>query len=136
MTVWAEPKGFSGETFVKIARFAVVKPHPTFSVCLRINTYSGQGSTKPGMVTQDHAAVIEVGGTFIPHPKGEPLDKDPIEIKVENPDVTIDPMSRMNMAKPYTVEHNVRILNIGRVVGASVGLLERYFAESLGYAKP
>jgi hypothetical protein len=47
MTLWAEPKGFSQETFVEMARFAVVKPNPTFSVCLRISTYSGQAMVWP-----------------------------------------------------------------------------------------
>jgi hypothetical protein len=70
------------------------------------------------------------------HSMGEQLEKDPIEVKVENPDVTIDAMSRINFAKPYTVEHNVKVLNIGRVVGVSVGLLDKYFAESLGHTRP
>ncbi|KAH7068392.1 hypothetical protein BKA63DRAFT_113414 [Paraphoma chrysanthemicola] len=136
MTVWAEPRGFSEEVFVEPARFAVVRPHSTFSVCLRINTYGGQGTTKTGLNPRDHAAVIPAGGRFIEHTKGEQLDKEPIEIKIEDQEIEIDPMSRINFAKPYTVEHNVKIRNIGRVFGESVGCLDRYFAESLGYSKP
>lgn len=63
------------------------------------------------------------------------MTKDPIEVKIENEAMTIDPMSRINFAKPYTVEHNVLILNVGRVVGDSIGLMDKYFAESLGLAK-
>ena len=136
LTLWVEPKGFSEEAFVEMARFAVVKTHATFSVCLRISTYSGQATTKAGVAPDDHAAVIPIGGTFIPHHKGENLVKAPIKIKVEDLEITVDPMSRINFAKPYTVEHNVKIRNIGRVVGESVGLLDRYFAESLGLTKP
>lgn len=135
-TLWAEPKGFSDDVFVELTRFAVIKPSSTFSVCIKISTYNGQATTKPGVASRDHAAVIAPDGVFTPHPQGEDLDKDPIEIKIENPEMTVDPMSRINFAKPYTVEHNVKIRNIGRVIGASVGLVDRYFAESLGLVKP
>ncbi|OAK95405.1 hypothetical protein IQ06DRAFT_59089 [Phaeosphaeriaceae sp. SRC1lsM3a] len=135
MTVWSQPKGLSDEPFVEMARFAVVKPNARFSVCLRISTYSGQATTKSGVVGRDHAAVIYKDGAVTLH-EGERLEKGPIEIKVENPEMTIDPMSRINFAKPYTVEHNVKIRNIGRIVGASVGLVDQYFAQSLGLVKP
>jgi hypothetical protein len=135
MTVWVEPKDLSEDFFTERAQFAVVKPHPTFSVCVRISTYSGQATTKPGLTVRDHAAVVPLGGDFVPHPKGEHMEKEPIVVKVENESVTIDPMSRINFAKPYTIEHNVKILNVGRVVGESVGLVDKYFAESLGLTK-
>lgn len=136
LTLWSQPKGFSHEPFTEWARFAVVKPSASFSVCLRISTYSGKGTTKSGVASRDHAAVVALGDTYIPQPNGETMDKDPIEVKIENADMTIDPMSRINFTKPYTVEHNVKMRNIGRVVGDSVGLIDRYFAESLGLVKP
>jgi hypothetical protein len=135
MTMWVEPKGVSEDTMVEMAQFAVVKPNFTFSVCLRISTYSGQATTRPDVAARDHAVVVPVGGTHTPLPDGEQLDKDFIEVKVENPEVSIDPLARINFAKPYTVDHSVKICNIGRVVGASVGLLDRNFAESLGLTK-
>jgi hypothetical protein len=95
-----------------------------------------QRDIKPGIASRDYAAIIPAGGTFVPHPKGEQLDKDPIELKMENLAVTIDSMSRINFAKPYSIEHNIKVRNIGRVVGKSVALLDRYFAESLGHVKP
>lgn len=136
MTLWTEPRGFSAESFTEMARFVVIKPNPAFSVCLRVSTYSGQATTKPGVVADSHAAVVPVGGTFTPHPQGEHLTKSPIVVKVENPAVNIDSMSRINFAKPYSVEHNIMVRNIGRVAGDSVGMIDRYFAESLGYTKP
>jgi hypothetical protein len=136
MTLWTEPKGFSAGTFIELARFVVIKSTSAFSICLRINTYSGQATTKHGVAADAHAAIIPVGGAFVPHPRGEHLTKDLVAIKVENPSVTIDPMSRVNFTKPYSVEHNIMVRNIGRVNGESVGLLEKYLAESLGYTKP
>jgi hypothetical protein len=130
MTLWAEPSGYSQNLPPTLAQFAVIRPKSTFSVCLRISTHSTDGDDR------DYAAIIVVDGAYSPHFQGEHTGKVPIQVKVENPEVTIDPMSRINFAKPYTVEHNVNIVNVGRVVGPSVGLLDRYFAESLGHTKP
>jgi hypothetical protein len=135
MTYWSEPQRNSREAFTKLTRFVVVKPKSGYSVCLRVSTYTGKGTTKYDANAKDHAAIIPAGGTFTSHLQGEDMIKSPIEVKIENEAVTIDPMSRINFAKPYTVEHNLLILNVGRVVGKSVGLLDQYFAESMGYAK-
>jgi len=135
MTPWTEPVGSSGDPFTKTARFVVVKPGHSFSVCLRISTYSGQATTKPGVAAHQHAAIILQGSQVVMHEKGERLSKQPIEIKVEEADIDVSAMSRVNFAKPYTVEHNVKVRRIGRVVGDSVKRLERYFAESLGFTK-
>lgn len=134
-TLWVEPMGFSTRTFAELARFVVLKSTSSFSICLRISTYSGQATTKPGIVPDAHAAIVPVGGDFVAHPRGEHLKKDPITVRVENPSITIDPMSRINFTKPYSVEHNVMVRNIGRMTGESVGMLDRWFAESLGYTK-
>jgi hypothetical protein len=130
MTLWTEPSASSPESLPELAHFAVIKPKATFSVCLRISTHFTGGDAS------DHAAIIVVDGAYSPQPRDEHSDKDPIQVKLEKPGVTIDPKSRINFAKPYTVEHNVKICNVGRVIGASVGLLDQYFAESLGHTKP
>jgi hypothetical protein len=135
LTLWSEPKGNSLETFTKLARFVVVRVYSRYSVCLRFSTYDGQATTKHDAKSADHAAVINMGGTFTSHVQGENMSKEPIEVKIENNDFTIDEMSRINFAKPYTVEHNLLILKIGRVVGESVWLLDTYFAQSLGLVK-
>lgn len=146
MTLWSEPKGFSEaeraaigaaeQTFVEPARFVVVKPKSTHCICLRISTYSGQATAKPGVAASEHAAVLPLGGSFQPHPRGESqMTKDPIFIKLENPDVSIDPMSRINFGKPYTVEYNIKVRKLGRVYGESVAKMDEYFAESLGLTR-
>ena len=145
-THWSEPRGITKaergtntlaeEAFTEMVRFVVLKPKATHSICLRISTYSGQATTKSGIVVADHAAVLSVGDTFLEHPEGEPgLTKDPIYIKVETPEEKIDSNSRINFGKPYTVEHNLRIRNIGRVVGDSLTKLDDYFAESMGITR-
>jgi hypothetical protein len=45
----------------------------------------------------------------------------------------VSPASRINFAKPYTIEHNIKVRNVGRVVGESVRQLEHYLAHFLGF---
>jgi hypothetical protein len=47
----------------------------------------------------------------------EGLDKDPIRVRSEQrgPEGVLDPASRLNYSKVYTVENYVRVLNIGMV---------------------
>ena len=132
MINWSEPDGNTGRAFTKPARFVVVRPGNGFSVCLRISTYSQQGTTKPGIFPNQHAPVVLQGYEAVVY-QGEDGLKERIEIKRENVEVDISPASRINFAKPYTIEHNVKVKNIGRVVGESVRRLEQHFAEFLGF---
>ena len=137
MTLWTEPDGHTGRPFTKPARFVVVKSALTFSVCLRISTYSGQATTKPGVIRDQHAPVFRQGyrPEILPDESqpNEPQLQKPIEIKLENEEIDVSPKSRINFGKPYTIEHNVKVKNIGRVVGESVRELEYHLAHFLGF---
>jgi len=41
-------------------------------------------------------------------------------------------MSRINFAKIYTVEHNIKVRNVGRVTSESLQEIERHFLKALG----
>jgi len=43
------------------------------------------------------------------------LDKDPIEVEPKTPRDTLEVGSRINYAKIYTVEHNVKVHFVGRI---------------------
>ena len=43
------------------------------------------------------------------------MSKKPIRVEIKDPSHKLDPMSRLNYAKIYTVEHNVKVLFIGKV---------------------
>ena len=119
------------EAFMEIARFVVVKAKSSHSLCLRISTYGGQATTKPGINPADHAAVVQEGTTAARH-SGENLVHEPIEVKIEDRDVSIHAMSRINFAKIYTVEHNIKVRNVGRVTSESLQEIERHFLKALG----
>ncbi|KAF2251135.1 hypothetical protein BU26DRAFT_276633 [Trematosphaeria pertusa] len=136
MVVWPEPGGeavkdqLGPPVFMKARRFVVIRPKATHCVCLPINTYQGQATTKPGVVAQDHAAVVMLGEEPKLHPEEKQLTKEPMFITLENKSTgPIDPMSRINFAKVYTVEYNVKVRNIGRIVSDSIWRMDQYFAE-------
>lgn len=101
-----------------------------------IHTYNGQATLKHNLpepsqhaiiYTSDHAPAehwykAENGAIIQEH-----LSKDPISVirEQEGPEGDLDPLSRLNYSKIYTVEKNVRVLNIGRVADASMSSLLR-----------
>jgi hypothetical protein len=120
-------------TFTKVRRFVVVQEKKGFCLCLSLNTYNGQGTTKEGIEDQDYAAVYPVGGA--PQIRvGEQITKDPFPIIVEDKSERIHAMSRLNFGRVYTVEHNVKVARIGRIPDENLSLLKHYFV--LGIAEP
>lgn len=101
-----------------------------------IQTYSGQATLKPNLPERQQHAIIHTSkrcpdpysytagdGTIVE----EQLDKDPIKVRSEQrgPEGDLDPLSRLNYSKIYTVENFVRVLNIGIVEKQSLPSLWR-----------
>ncbi|KAH7370064.1 hypothetical protein BKA65DRAFT_487615 [Rhexocercosporidium sp. MPI-PUGE-AT-0058] len=135
--LWAEPEGntvnssatsitdytlqtrFDGENvYTSIRRFVIVAADQGHCQCLPILTYKRYATLKNG-VKADHHAIVHMGD---PAPKplpGESLSLKPIKIKAKTPRDRLKPQSRINYAKIYTVEHNVKVLFIGEVSRSS-----------------
>lgn len=93
-----------------------------------VQTYRGQGATKVGVIVEDHA-VIYTGGERDPPPsllEGEGITKQALRV-VADGNETLDECSRINFGKIYTVEHNVKVLNIGIIAPEHIYLLEYYW---------
>lgn len=137
MVFWPELAG-TPETertiYWKIRRFVVIRAKSAYCLCLSISTYQGQGTTKAGVAIHDHAPLLPVDGEVLLHPEEEQLTKDPLYIKAEDPSIQIDPMSRINFAKVYTVEYNLKVRKVGRIVSDSVRKMEGYFVEAVKLA--
>lgn len=146
--MWAEPAGSNargyqfatpssrGEgIYSKDRYFIVVKEQRGFCSCVSINTYGRQGTQKRGVNPDDHAAVYN--STKKPPPtNGERMTKKAFPIIVEAAGEAIDPMSRVNFARNYTVEHNVKVVKVGRIPPDDIPRLTKYFRESfLGEAE-
>lgn len=93
-----------------------------------IHTYSRQGTRKPGVHAKDHA-VIHMAGTepFI-HPNETAMIKRPLEVEPASFGQTLHEMSRINFGKVHTIEHNIKVMPVGKIT-------EESMPKFLGYAK-
>ena len=115
-----------------IQRMAVVKEDHGFCWCIPINTYNGQGVAKVGFSNRDILAhaIIYMKGSPSQGAKGEPkLSKKPIEVTPAATDQQLDSMSRIHFGKVHTVEHNVKIMNVGQVTKDSLQYFEGYWND-------
>jgi uncharacterized C2H2 Zn-finger protein len=126
--LWSEPIGSGGteitfeakygeKAFHKIRRFIIMKQRNGHSVCLPILTYGYQGVLKYGVHPEDHAVVYssKKDGPYLLDGEKGLMPNKPIRIEIRYASHKLDPHSRLNYAKVYTVEHNVKVLFIGRV---------------------
>lgn len=147
-SLWIEPAGNMsdqnapfmtrtalGETaFTKVRHFVVVREMHGCCLCLPLNTYNGKGTLKEANRPNNHAAVFPLGG----EPKvlgGERLSKEPFPINVEEPTEKIDPLSRLNFGRIYTVEHNIKVRKVGRIPDEHLPRLNEYFEETFAFSK-
>jgi hypothetical protein len=144
-TRWTEPAGSSisedgsvytgsseyGEgVFTKVRFFVVIRAMQDCSLCLPLNTYNRQGTTKNRVQSQHYAVVYAQGSEPLLAP-GEMMTKRPISIVVENNLEKLDPMSRLNFGRVYTVEHNLKVSKVGRIAPEHMHVLEANFLETI-----
>jgi hypothetical protein len=125
-----KPGRFGEPIHSKIQRMAVVKEDHGFCWCIPINTYNGKGVGKPGFNDRDIRAhaIIYMAGCPSEEAKGEPkMSKKPIEVNSAGPDQKLDPMSRIHFGKVHTVEHNVKVMNVGNITKKSLEYFEAYW---------
>lgn len=116
---------------VKIQWFVVVGVGGDHSaICLPINTYGKRGATKSGIHTAHHAALVPKGKPEYRLP-GEDRLMEALHIQVEDKTETIHPTARINFGKIYTIEHNVKVKSVGRIVPEDLHRLRHYWRSVL-----
>ncbi|KAH7378346.1 hypothetical protein BKA66DRAFT_149821 [Pyrenochaeta sp. MPI-SDFR-AT-0127] len=104
--------------FYKIRWFVVVREGHNCCTCLSIQTYGGRG-VPPGK-PKEHHAIMYTGDTEPEASPSEMVHGEPpmgrsIRVISKQPWMKLDKMSRVNFVKIYTVEHNVKVEDFGRV---------------------
>ncbi|KAF2179462.1 hypothetical protein K469DRAFT_497627, partial [Zopfia rhizophila CBS 207.26] len=118
MTIATEPR-FQEKIFVKIRWFVVVREGRDCCTCLSIQTHGGRGV--PYNKTKSHHAIIYTGASPpaplpLELPRGQELPMGrPIRVIPHRPYDKLDPLSRINFVKLYTVEHSVKVYHFGNV---------------------
>ncbi|KAF4344253.1 hypothetical protein FBEOM_1647 [Fusarium beomiforme] len=128
--LWPEPAGggsiveetvyrdqYGGRIFVHFRRFIVVANDLGHCTCIPISTYGKKGCKKTGVKAEQHGIVAESSNRNPTGLSGEPkLGFPPVRVHIYEPNERISRESRVNYSKLTTVEHNVKVLFIGRVV--------------------
>lgn len=125
---------FRGEkVYTTPRRMVVIRQRRGYCVCVPIYSYGGQGvkSNMPESEKQAHAIIHAQG-----RPAPEPLSTEP-EFKKRpiaadmNAGETLTATSRIHFAKYHTVEHNVKVKEIGRIAGESMADFVSYWRQEL-----
>jgi hypothetical protein len=122
---------YGSRVFSHIRRMAVVIERKGYCVCIPIHTYGGQGILKRGFDLRERQAhsIIHASDTE-PAARQEEravLVKKPIAVTMANKEQKLDRFSRINFAKPHTVEWNVKVMNVGKVTPDSIPRFKSYF---------
>lgn len=99
-----------------------------------IKTYNGRGITKRGLsqeVIEAHA-IIHMSTEQPARLQAEnKLTKRPIAVDASSPRQKLDRLSRVNFSKVYTVEHYVKVMDVGVVAARSMPYLISYWSTSV-----
>ncbi|KAF2087089.1 hypothetical protein K490DRAFT_57161 [Saccharata proteae CBS 121410] len=119
--------------YAKIRWFVVIREGRNACTCLSIQTYQNQGVAKTGVLKSEHSIVH----TIDQYPQSTNLERPrrneegmltPISVvPTDEVERRMDPMSRVNYGKPYTVEHNVKVFDFGQVHDDSISIMRRNF---------
>ena len=77
-------------------------------------TYGLQGTNKPGVKAEYHAMIYTSQKVPSPLP-GEQLVKRAVKMEPSSPEEKLDSKSRVNYAKVYTIEHNIKVCFIWKI---------------------
>jgi ankyrin repeat protein len=150
--LWSEPAGsgnhgepgkdmwtvaYGERVHTKVRRFVVVRPGTRSCVCLAISTHAGMGLSHPGVEAQEHAIIYT--GREIPSLQahellatGEmPTFLPAIRVDPDIPSQQLDPTSRIDFGKAYTIRHDVKVKPFGVVNRISMAALKDSFLGSM-----
>jgi hypothetical protein len=128
-------KGYKGEEIIPhVRRMIVCRQRQGYSLCVPINSYSNHGVGEKNMneiEKQAHAIVYPYGSAVPRSLPGEPrFEKKPIAINMGQGH-TLTESSRIHFGQCHTVEHNVKVMDIGKVDRDSMADFGTYCREEL-----
>ncbi|TGO45429.1 hypothetical protein BCON_0393g00010 [Botryotinia convoluta] len=127
--LWSEPSGSlsGGGTFsshgkehgemiyAQVRRFVVIDYRQGHCLCLPIMTYRGRATSQPGVHAEEHAIIYTTEPKLAPNEHSSQMIFQPIKMIPDSAQHHLDLASRINYAKTYTVEYNVKVWFIGKI---------------------
>jgi hypothetical protein len=126
---------YNEKVFSHILRMVAVKARHGYCWCVPINTYNYQGVAKKGLSPEDRQAhsIIYMDDTkpaIHPAERGM-MFKSPIAVCAASSEQKLHCMSRINFGKVYSVEWNVKVMNVGKVHRDSMFNFEGYWRNEV-----
>lgn len=130
--------------YTKVRRFIVVHSGSRSCVAVPITTNSGEGAAKSGERKSDYCIVY--GGTG-PAPRAHPaevpsrssgeapMQTQPIRVDLDQGE-KLDPMSRINLGAPQSIQHYAKVRSIGKVNPKSEAAFRLQFQHVMNMAAP
>ncbi|KAF4626150.1 hypothetical protein G7Y89_g12011 [Cudoniella acicularis] len=138
-TLWTDPtseKTNQSQTFIseviygekvhtKIRRFVIIQQRDKCYNCLPVTTYGGRGYKKSGIELNEHSQIYshkcpkEVQG----------MKKKPLKVILSKTGDSLEDTSLINYGRIYTVESNVKVLDVGVLDEESQKRLQRYYRQ-------
>jgi hypothetical protein len=124
---------YGERVFSHIRRMVVVRRRYGYCWCIAINTYNGKGGGNKRISTEEqrsHTIVYDCTKKpqLVAGEKG--FNKEPIAV-IMTPPETLHVASRLNYAKVHTVEHNVKVMDVGMVHPSSMPYFEAHWDNEL-----
>ncbi|KAI7182972.1 hypothetical protein KC363_g8489 [Hortaea werneckii] len=134
--LWTEPAGalsegacseslvnarFGERAYAKIRRFVVVRAASSYCSALPITSYGGRGVGKPGVKKSEHCIIYTGRSAPLPlleeFPRLGEAGMQLTSIRVISDDgvAKLDPSSRLDLGKPHTIHHNIKVKAFGQV---------------------
>lgn len=129
-----ECRPFHGERpYARFRWFIVVRKRLHHSLCFSITSSGGKASTQTGRGrSKDFVVLYSSSVVEPPDPSPEEgIVRKPIAVIIEDGQQFISPFARLDCGRIYTVEDNLQVMKIGRVLPESLPDLEAYFRESV-----
>ncbi|KAG9230901.1 hypothetical protein BJ875DRAFT_384153, partial [Amylocarpus encephaloides] len=113
---------FGEKVHTKIRRFVVIKQKSKNCTCLPVTSYEGRGYKKPDIDLNEHGSIYTSK-----RPKTVPeIMKRALKVILSKGAEHLRDPSLINYGCPYTVETNVKVMDVGTLDGDSLRLLEDY----------
>ncbi|BAE59654.1 unnamed protein product [Aspergillus oryzae RIB40] len=125
---------FGTKIYTDIRRMVVFKEQAQCAWCFPVHTYGRLGVAKASVDPSKHAIIYMNGAQPKSGPNEPRMTKEPLEVTPE-PYQKLHAMSRLNFGKIYTVEHNQKVLPVGKISEESMAKFHLYAKREteLGY---
>lgn len=116
---------YGEKIYSHIRRMVVIRERNGYCWCIGINSYNGLGLKKPGLKKEErdaHTIIYDNRKKPMLLEEEPEIFRDPIPVEMK-PGETLNIASRLHYGKPYVIEWNTRVMDVGTVEASWMPIL-------------